>query len=215
MSDETNDKLPAIVKGTETVVTWTKGNRLTQTLADSKARALLTKTLATFVGVDMHFSSGMKSMGEMCVNILDQDEKTQREMIAAICEMNGVPVIEEIGRSGLAKALFANFPEMLKIDPTSKNKDTPGGKRITSYMASYNQVYYKQLAGDVKGKKSRRAATPPDGGIRTARDLWQKFISNASATELSTIQAVCLRAKVDFEKWQTAPAAKKPRKKKK
>lgn len=186
------DETQALATSAKGIVGATKTKTaLNKVLADEHARALLTNTVTTFVNVDMRFTTGMKAIGEICVNVLDKDEDLQRKVIHALCDSQGIPRIDETGRKGLAMVLFAKFPDMFKL--VKGGKDTYAGQRLTSYMAAYR--------ADKGGSSNGPRQNPDPNQPRSAKDLFSKLYLACTNKEQSDLLRIAKRAKVKFDDW--------------
>lgn len=179
-------------------------------LADDNARSLLSRTLAGFVHVDMNFEGGMRAMGEIITNVLKLPEEIQTKVIAAICEAQTIPMIEETGRKGLALALYAKFPEMLVMGPNSK--DTKAGMRLSSYMAAYRASLAPTPAPAQIGDGTGTGTGTGDGGTtatstggqgapKTPKDFFLLLYTKGTNKEQQTLCALCGRAGIEYENW--------------
>lgn len=178
-------------------------------LHNPQQRDKLVGNMVTFVAVDVGFESGMRAMGEILTNLINQPDEVQTTVIHAICAYQGVPVINEVGRKGFAAALFANVPSMKQ--KVASGKDTKGALRLSSYMFAYRHA--KRLA-DIKAGRVQVAAARGEGAQpRSARELFVKLYLTAKAAELGTILAVAQRAGILYQKWITAEVEtkKKPK----
>ena len=183
----------ALSTGVQGLVGFTKTKTgLTKVLADENAKRLLMTTVTTFINVDMRFTTGMKAIGEICVNILDKEEDLQRKVIHALCEAQGITPIEETGRKGLAMALFAKFPDMQQ--QVKGGKDTKGALRLSSYMAAFKADKGTDTGGRAMG-------TPNANKPRSASDLFQKLYLACTAKEQSILVRVAGRAGIEYEDW--------------
>lgn len=182
----------ALSTGVQGLVGYTKTKTgLSKVLADENAKRLLTTTVTTFINVDMRFTTGMKAIGEICVNILDKDEDLQRKVIHALCDAQGIAPIEETGRKGLAMALFAKFPEMQQ--QVKGGKDTKGALRLSSYMAAFKAEKPSNRSNSGGGSNANKP--------RSAADLFQKLYLACTAKEQSMLTRIAGRAGIEFEDW--------------
>jgi hypothetical protein len=210
----------ALMKSTQGLISMTRSDTsLTKTLADDNARRLLTTTMGTFVNVDMRFHVGMQAMGEIVSNFLKvKDEKLQRKWVEAICEMQGIPMIEynaRAPRTSLATALFAKYPEMMQ--QVKGGKDTKGALRLSNYVMAYKAA--KEPPRKIGKGTPRGNGTPevPNPRPRSAADLFVKLYTAATLKEKNILITLAGRIGIEYEDWlpesdevQTseAPAAK-------
>lgn len=186
------EETTALATSAQGIVAATKSKTaLTKVLADEHARALLTNTVTTFVNVDMRFTTGMKAIGQICVNVLDMDEEMQRKVIHALCDAQSINRVDETGRKGLAMALFAKFPDMFK--QVKNGKDTYAGQRLTSYMAAYR--------ADKGGSSNGNRQTPDPNQPRSAKDLFSKLYLACTSKEQASLVRIAQRAKVKYSEW--------------
>jgi hypothetical protein len=204
---------PEIVTNEATALVTTVGGALAFTkskaalkraLADDNAKRLLTTTLTTFVAVDCQFDMGMRKMGEICFNILKLDKDTQIAAIKALCDAQGIPMIEyneRAPRTSLARALFARFPDMQEA--VQGGKDTKGALRVTSYIAAYKDDKKKPRVNGSGGGTTGDGGTAGVGSIRTAKELFQRLYMGATMKERDVLTGLAGKLGIQFEQWVT------------
>ena len=210
--EETSQAVAIVSKGIQGVIGYTKSQSgLKKVLADEHAKKLLTSCITTFVQVDLGFEGGMRAMGEIMVNLLKQPEDLQRKAIEAICEQQGIPMIEfdpKAPRKSFALAIFAKFPEMHRN--VQGSTDTVGALRLTSYMSAFKlgkEGQSKKRKGGGKGTGSesttgtapQNESTPTAPG--TASELFIRLYTSATAEEQSILVRIAGRAGIAFEDW--------------